>query len=191
MVEQELITANEKQRHNAADIQLAVATLMMEVVRADHHIDRLEVAEVIETLRNNFNLDGNAVGRLLELAGDVGNFVLRLETLTKRICELWNHDERLELLKKLWSIAAADQDIDVREVTLIEQVSLLLEIDENKSLEVRRLIEQRLRGSLALNCNSQPYCPFVLARTLANIVGTFTLTPPLTRASTKISPKRA
>ena len=144
MAEQEFIPASKSDANNAADIQLAVAALMLEVVKADHRIDRLEVAEMIDTLRDKFQLDAQAVGHLLELAGDVGNYLVRLDSLTARIRQQWNHNERLQLLKKLWEIAAADQQIDVREVTLIEQVSLLLDIDEVSSLQARHQVEQGL-----------------------------------------------
>lgn len=144
MAKQEFIQANKNDIRYAADIQLAVAALMMEVVKADHRIDRLEVAEVIDTLRNNFNLDGPAVGHLLELAGDVGSYIVRLESLTIRIREQWNHDERLQLLMKLWAIATADKQIDSREALLIEKVSLLLDIDETSALRVRRQAERGL-----------------------------------------------
>ena len=144
MAEQEFIPADKSDTGNTADIQLAVAALMLQVVKADHRIDRLEVAEMIETLRDKFQLDGQAVGHLLELAGDVGNYLVHLESLTTRVRDQWNHNERLQLLTKLWGIAAADQQIDIREVTLIEKISLLLGIDEALSLQVRHQAEQAL-----------------------------------------------
>lgn len=146
MAEEKFIQTSENGDHKSANIQLAVAALMIEVVKADHRIDRLEVAEVINTLRDNFELDANAVGRLLELGGDVGNHILRLESLTTRIRELWGHHERLQLLRDLWTIAGADKQIDVREVTLIEKVSLLLDVDESLAAKARSQAEQAIQG---------------------------------------------
>lgn len=142
MVDKHIIQSIRSQDHNAADIKLAVAALMIEVVKADHKIDRQEMTEVIDTLRNDFELDGAAVGRLLELGGDVGNHVIRIESLTTRIREHWSDVERLQLIRNLWLIAAADNQIDVREITVIEQVSLLLEVDEELAANVRRQAEQ-------------------------------------------------
>ena len=148
MAKQEFIPASKSDTSNAADIQLAVAALMLEVVKADHRIDRLEVAEMIDTLRDKFQLDAQAVGHLLELAGDVGNYLVHLESLTTRIRDQWDHNQRIQVLMKLWGIAAADQQIDVREVTLIEKMSLLLGIDEASSLQVRHQAEQALNEEL-------------------------------------------
>ena len=148
VLELTLFDASEEAKLSPSSIQLAAAILMFEVVKADGVVDRMEMAEMIELLQKNFNLSGEDVGTLLEMAGDVSNESSRLDPFTLKIRQNWNADERLQLLKDFWIIAIADRDIDEREIALIEKIADLLDLDDDKIATARLHAEQRLELGL-------------------------------------------
>ena len=144
VLELSLFKATEAAELSVIDIQLAAAILMFEVVKIDGRVDRAEVAEVIEILRKQFQLESKEIGRLLEMAGDVGNENLHLESFTSRIRAQWTEEERLQLLGDFWVIAIADRTIDDRETKLIESIALLLELDTKEIQRAQRQAKQML-----------------------------------------------
>jgi len=148
-IEIRLFNINTQYDRSVIDIQLAAAILLFEVVKADGRVDRLEVSKVIDILRNKFALDGEQIGRLLEMVSDKGNEGLHLESFTKKIREHWNQDERLKLLKDFWRIATADQDIDDKETDLIYKIAKLLNLNEDEITKAREHAEQKLESDSA------------------------------------------
>lgn len=143
-IEVRLFNINVQYSRSVVDIQLAAAILLFEVVKADGRVDRLEVSKVIEILRNKFTLDGDEIGRLLEMVSDKGNEGLHLDSFTKKIREHWKQAERLKLLKDFWVIATADQDIDDRETELINKIAKLLNLNDDEITKAREHAELKL-----------------------------------------------
>ena len=129
------------------DIQLAAAILMFEVVKSDGHVNRLEMAEVMDVLRTQFSLEGEAIGQLLEVAGDLGNHLIGLDAFTDRLRNNWGVDELRRLLKDFWVIAVADRVIDKREVQLIEEIAKSLGLTAQDISNARQHAQQKLELS--------------------------------------------
>ena len=144
VLELSLFDASEEARQSPSSIQLAAAILMFEVVKADGHVDRMEMAEMIEILRNHFELTGDEIGTLLEMAGDAGNEDLHLESFGLKIRQSWTADERLQLLKDFWIIAISDRDLDERESDLIQRIADMLELNDKQIELARENAKQRL-----------------------------------------------
>ena len=148
VLELSLFNSSEDAKRSPSSIQLAAAILMFEVVKADGHVDRMEVAEMIEILRKNFDLNGDEIGTLLEMAGDAGNEELHLESFGLKIRQNWNAEERLQLLKDFWIIAIADRDLDQRESDLIQRIADMLELNDKQIEIARGNAQQRLELGL-------------------------------------------
>ena len=129
------------------DIQLAAAILMFEVVKSDGHVNRLEMAEVMDVLRTQFSLDGEAIGHLLEVAGDLGNHLIGLDAFTHKLRDNWGVDELRRLLKDFWVIAVADRIIDERETQLIEKTATSLGLTAHDISNARQHAQQKLELS--------------------------------------------
>ncbi|NND00634.1 MAG: TerB family tellurite resistance protein [Gammaproteobacteria bacterium] len=114
------------------EIQLAAAILMFEVVKVDGRVDRAEMTAVIDNLRRRFSLEGEEIGRLLEMVSDSGELHLDLESFAHKLCEKWGQDARLRLLADFWVIAVADKVIDDRERKLIERIAMLLNLTQEE-----------------------------------------------------------
>ena len=115
-----------------ADLKLAAATLMLEVVRADGQVDDTEIMTMRKLLDQQFQLDDTAIDNMLELAHETSEDAICLQRFTREICNNWGHAKRLRLLEHLWQIALADEIIDAHERHLIRKLAGLLYLNDSE-----------------------------------------------------------
>ena len=144
LVEQRLFKAEHDAGLTEADIQLAAAILMFEVVMSDGHVDRMEIAEMVEILRKQFGLGGEDIGTILEQVRAVSGEKLELEPFSLKLKQYWDDDQRLRLLNNLWVIALADQVIDDRERSMIDELAKSLGLSDENIEHTKVAAEQRL-----------------------------------------------
>jgi uncharacterized tellurite resistance protein B-like protein len=108
--------------------RLAVAALMVEVLRADHETDEAERRQVVESIGRQLGL-GESDGReLLELAErrvDASHDLYQFTSQVNRVC---NETEKLRLVEQLWRVASADSVIHKYEEHLIRRIADLLHV---------------------------------------------------------------
>jgi uncharacterized tellurite resistance protein B-like protein len=108
--------------------KLAVAALMVEVLRADHETDEAERRQVVESIGRQLGL-GESDGReLLELAErrvDASHDLYQFTSQVNRVC---NETEKLRLVEQLWRVASADSVIHKYEEHLIRRIADLLHV---------------------------------------------------------------
>lgn len=148
IMDQRLFKAVREADLSEADIQLAAAVLLFEVSMSDGHVDRMEIAELVEILRKQFNLDGKEIGRILESVRAANGEKLQLDIFTYKLKQFWNEEQRVRLLNNLWVIALADRVIDDRERALIDQIANSLNIDEQSIRNAESVAQELLLMSL-------------------------------------------
>lgn len=115
-----------------ADLKLAAATLMLEVVRADGQVQDTEIATMRDLLHQQFQLDEADIENMLELAHTSSEDAICLQGFTREICNNWGNAKRLKLLEHLWQIALADETIDAHERHLIRKLAGLLYLNDSE-----------------------------------------------------------
>jgi len=113
-----------------SDIKLATARLMLEVVKADGHIDRIELITMTEVLRQQFNLEQAELNELFSQISKSRPDEDALKQITRTICKTWGNAKRMKLLENLWLVALADRNIDQDENTLVRKLAGLLCLNE-------------------------------------------------------------
>jgi uncharacterized tellurite resistance protein B-like protein len=109
-------------------LKLAVAALMVEVLRADHETDEAERRQVIESIGRQLEL-GESDGReLLELAERQVDASHDLYQFTSQVNRACNETEKLRLIEQLWRVASADSVIHKYEEHLIRRIADLLHV---------------------------------------------------------------
>jgi uncharacterized tellurite resistance protein B-like protein len=122
---------------------IAVAALLVEVLRADYDVSAVERRQVIES-----------AGRLLGLAADRGEALLEgaerqvdgahdLHQFTSGLNRSLSHPEKLDLVEQLWRVAQADDIVHKYEEHLIRRVADLLHVSH------REFIAAKLRAGAA------------------------------------------
>ena len=120
---------------------LAVAALLVEVLRADHEFVAGERRQVVESIRGILGLDTAQCEDLLADAERQVDGAHDLHQFTSRLNRSLSHDEKLRLVEQLWRVAQADAVVHKYEEHLIRRVADLLHVSH------REFIAAKLRSS--------------------------------------------
>lgn len=107
---------------------LAVAALLVEVLRADFQLDTRERQEVHESLRRLLGLDDGDCHALAELADRQLDAAHDLYQFTSQVNRQFSVREKVELVEQLWRIARADDVVHKYEEHLIRRIADLLHV---------------------------------------------------------------
>jgi uncharacterized tellurite resistance protein B-like protein len=130
-------TAREQARN------LAVAALLVEVLRADYAADPAERRQVLESIRGTLGLDEAQCAELLVDAEARVDRAHDLHQFTSEINRMLAHEEKLRLVEQLWRVAAADEVVHKYEEHIIRRIADLLHVSH------REFIAAKLRAGAA------------------------------------------
>jgi uncharacterized tellurite resistance protein B-like protein len=122
---------------------LAVAALLVEVLRADYDVAVDERRQVVESIRGILGLDDAQCEDLLAEAEQRVDRAHDLHQFTAEINRELSHDEKLRLVEQLWRVAAADSAVHKYEEHVIRRICGLLHVSH------REFIAAKLRAAEA------------------------------------------
>ncbi len=111
------------------NVPLAVAALLVEVMRMDGHLDTAEENVIIRALEQRFDLKRSEVTDLIEEAHAATTSAHDLHRFTSQVVRAFSTAERGRIVQQLWAVAMADGHIDAYEEQLIRRAAELLGID--------------------------------------------------------------
>jgi uncharacterized tellurite resistance protein B-like protein len=138
------LTAPNPGRLPVADAQLALATLLVRVARADDLYDQAEVDRIDRVLGLQFGLDPFATARLRRDAEVMEHEAPDTVRFTRALKDAVAPEDRAGMMQALWSVALADGLRDDGEDQLLRLVSNLLGLSDQESAIARRRAEARL-----------------------------------------------
>ena len=109
-------------------VDLAVAALLVEVLRADYDVAPQERQQVIVSVSRLLGLDATVSAALVQEAERNIDKSHDLYQFTSQLNRAWSEDEKLQLLEALWRVAAADETVHKYEEHLIRRVADLLHV---------------------------------------------------------------
>ena len=109
-------------------IPLAVAALLVEILRADFETSADERRRLLESLQRLLGLEQQACEELLALAERHIDQSHDLYQFTSEINRSWSPDQKLRLLEELWRVAQADEQLHKYEEHLIRRIADLLHV---------------------------------------------------------------
>ena len=115
----------ESRKHS---VELIMATLMVEMARADRNVTENETEQILAILQKRFSLSQDEQTDLLALAKDQADHATSLFEFTARLKDLLPHEEREALVELLWQVAFSDGVIDKYEEQLVRKVADLLHV---------------------------------------------------------------
>ncbi len=131
------------------DLNLAAATIMFAVITADDSVDQIEIAYLVEILRQRHGLDSFEISEILNAAKRAVNNEQEIESFLELLRESWDPRERAQLLDDLWEIAAADKNIRAEERITIDRFANALELDIESITKARYMAEQKLELNMS------------------------------------------
>ena len=120
---------------------LAVAALLVEVLRADYATAEAERRQVVESLRGILGLGESESAELLAEAEHQVDKAHDLHQFTAQINRALAHDEKLRVIEQMWRVARSDATVHKYEEHIIRRVSDLLHVSH------REFIAAKLRAS--------------------------------------------
>ena len=127
-----------------ADAQLALATLLVRVARADGLYAKAEVDRIDRVLALQFGLDPFAAARLRRDAEGMEAEAPDTVRFTRALKDAVTPEDRAGMMQALWSVALADGLRDDAEDQLLRLVSNLLGLSDQESAFARKRAEARL-----------------------------------------------
>ena len=121
----------------ASGSRLAVAALLVEVLRADFDVSTDERRQVLGSLQRLLELDAAACEELLELAEAHIDRSHDLYQFTSAINRAYSPEEKRRLLEELWRVAHADERLHKYEEHLIRRVADLLHVRHSEFIATK------------------------------------------------------
>lgn len=109
-------------------VDLAVAALLVEVLRADYDVAPQERQQVVVAVSRLLGLDATVSAALVAEAERHIDKSHDLYQFTSQLNQSWSEEEKLQLLEALWRVAAADETVHKYEEHLIRRVADLLHV---------------------------------------------------------------
>jgi uncharacterized tellurite resistance protein B-like protein len=110
----------------AVGLPLAVAALLVEVLRADYHVDADERRQVVESVSRLLGLGAEGSAALVAEAERHVDRSHDLYQFTSQVNRAYGDAEKLQLLEALWRVARSDATVHKYEEHLIRRVADLL-----------------------------------------------------------------
>jgi uncharacterized tellurite resistance protein B-like protein len=124
-----LFTQQAEQQPDSSDtIELATAALLYEVVHADSSVDEAEEKRVEALLRSHFKIESTALDALIQSGRESAKDAVDLVQFTRVLNTHYTIEQRTEVLRKMWLVAFADNELDMHEEHIIRKIADLLHI---------------------------------------------------------------
>lgn len=127
-----------------AQKQLAVAALLIEVATADHVMDGTELNALINLLERKFSLPHEQLLELADLAKTEAAEATSLYQFTQLINGECTASEKFELIKGMWEIAYADNQLDKYEEYVIRKVADLIHVSHSDFIRAKSIVRTEI-----------------------------------------------
>ncbi|MCC7258261.1 MAG: TerB family tellurite resistance protein [Gammaproteobacteria bacterium] len=123
-------------------VPLAMAALLVEAARADHHVREDELEEISVLLAVRLDLDPEQATGLVQRARQAVERSVSLYEFTHPLHQALDYRQKQELVRMLWHVVLADRRLDKYEDYLIGKVSELLYVLRGDVLRLRHEVQQ-------------------------------------------------
>lgn len=119
------------------DVAVAAAALMFEVVWADHDIGQDEMTAMSDLLQKLFNLTPQRVTEIVEQTRVDHDSSVGVFPFTRALNDQLTQEEKFLVLRAMWTIALADEQIDSFEEHTIRRIADLLYVSHHRFIEAK------------------------------------------------------
>ncbi len=136
-------SASEAPEAREHTLQLATATLLIEIVRADYREDLTENEAVFAQLKRHFELQEDEVLMLVKQAEQEADRAVTLQGFTRLLHEQLSTAEKHAVIEMLWRVALADDHLDKHEDYLVRKLADLLYVSHADLIRIRNIVMGR------------------------------------------------
>lgn len=132
-----LFDTSVKEDHSPHGLQLAAATLLIELGKADYQTGDAEQTAVIDAIRRRSGLRDDELAALIDNARHSSAQSTSLYEFTSLINSHYSVEEKYGLVVELWHVAAADGEIHKYEDHLIRQIADLIYVSHSEFIRAK------------------------------------------------------
>jgi len=118
-------------------LQLAVATLLMEVARADSRVDDIERQTVRQVLEKYFPVSVETADEIARAAEHEAEHATSLYPMTRLINDECSAADKVQLIGMLWRVTCSDGKTDPHEEHLVRKVANLLHVPHREYIRAK------------------------------------------------------
>ena len=134
---------NQEQKEKEV-INNACAALLIETALADRVFNEQEMNSMKKTLKEVYKVNEKDIEELINEAEKKVSESTSLYEYTRLINDFCDYEDKLKLIKNLWSIAFADKQLDKYEEYLIRKISDLLYVSHKDFIQQKLLVKEAL-----------------------------------------------
>ena len=125
--------------------QLAAAALMVEIMVIDRHLDGDELNVIKQLLKQQFELDDTEINQLIALAQKEVDEATSLFQFTRLVNDHFDQNSKHHLIKNLWSVAFADDQLDKHEEAMIRRIAELIHVSHSDFIRSKHEAKQQIQ----------------------------------------------
>ncbi len=120
-------------------LQLATATLLMEVARADSHISDDERQAIRRAIETHYGFSPEKSQQITRAAEHEAEHSTSLYPFTRLIDRECGYQDKLQIIRMLWQVVHADGCTDKHEEHLVRRVADLLHVPHREFIRAKLL----------------------------------------------------
>ena len=132
-------TSEEDAEGDDAALHLAAAVLLIEVAKADHALEKLELDRMKAVLRGTWGLSEDDLADLVDVARDTADADVSLHRQIDLINRNFGPQQKLNLVRGLWEVACADGEVHPHEELLVRRLADLLYVSHSDFIRCKHL----------------------------------------------------
>jgi len=117
--------------------ELALASLLVEMARADFDESHDEQSQIVDLLADHFELTSAEALELLDRARNALDDSVCLFDFTRALHESLDADQKIDVIRLLWQVALADSKLDKYEDYLVRKVADLLYVSHSDVMRLK------------------------------------------------------
>lgn len=126
------------------ELAKAMIDLLVEAAKTDGGIDEDERHIIAHIMAEHFALDEEEVNHLFDEAVIAAKTRVDIHSLTRRLRDLTDYEDRLAMLELIWMVVLADEHLDHIEASLMRRLAGLLYIEDVDSGKAAKNAKARL-----------------------------------------------
>ena len=118
-------------------LQLATASLLIELIQTDETVHDTELQHAFEAIQNTFELSDDDTQSLISLAKENTEHATSLYQFTRELNDHLDAEQKNRIIYLMWKVAFADGHIDKYEDHLIRKVSELMYVPHHEFIKAK------------------------------------------------------
>ena len=119
------------------DVRIATCALLLEMANIDGKFSESEKDNIVEVLKNNFQLSAEHASAFMKAAEDELDKSIDLWQFAKLINENYSTEEKIKVIETVWQVIYTDGTLDKHEDYLVHKLAKLLRLSHKQLIDAK------------------------------------------------------